>query len=64
MNENCFKMVVCGDCGVGKSSLILRYLKNSFVEEYDPTIEDEFKKLVTINNQKFLLTITGKKKFF
>eukprot|EP00043_Microstomoeca_roanoka_P007019 m.67978 g.67978 ORF g.67978 m.67978 type:complete len:180 (+) comp13660_c0_seq4:189-728(+) len=36
------KIVLIGSGGVGKSCIALRYLKNRFVEEYDPTIEESY----------------------
>jgi GTPase SAR1 family protein len=32
------KLVLLGDSGVGKSSLALRFIKNQFVENSEPTI--------------------------
>ncbi|KAG6811207.1 hypothetical protein H0H92_008569 [Tricholoma furcatifolium] len=34
-----FNIVVLGAGGVGKSALTVRYVKNVFVENYDPTVE-------------------------
>jgi GTPase KRas protein len=42
------RVVVIGDVGAGKSTLILRFCKNSFVYEYDPTIEDSYRRTVTL----------------
>ena len=35
------KLVLLGDSGVGKSSLALRFIKNQFVENSEPTIGGE-----------------------
>lgn len=41
-----YKLVVVGDGGVGKSALTIQLIQNHFVEEYDPTIEDSYRKQV------------------
>ena len=41
-----FKLVVVGAGGVGKSALTIQLIKNHFVDEYDPTIEDSYRKQV------------------
>ena len=30
-----------GDNAVGKSTLVIRYIQNHFIEEYDPTIGEQ-----------------------
>jgi len=52
-----YKMAVVGSGGVGKSAVIIRYTQNRFVEGYDPTIEDYFKKTVTIEGVRVALDI-------
>uniref|UniRef100_A0A6B2LK94 small monomeric GTPase n=1 Tax=Arcella intermedia TaxID=1963864 RepID=A0A6B2LK94_9EUKA len=50
-------MVLVGPSGVGKSSMTIRLVQNRFVDEYDPTIEDSFRKQVTIDGSSYLLDI-------
>ena len=38
-----------GGGGVGKSSLTVRFVHSLFVEKYDPTIEDSYRKIVTVD---------------
>eukprot|EP00316_Scyphosphaera_apsteinii_P017747 CAMPEP_0119322986 /NCGR_PEP_ID=MMETSP1333-20130426/59672_1 /TAXON_ID=418940 /ORGANISM="Scyphosphaera apsteinii, Strain RCC1455" /LENGTH=193 /DNA_ID=CAMNT_0007330337 /DNA_START=16 /DNA_END=597 /DNA_ORIENTATION=- len=50
-------MVVVGDGAVGKSSLTLQYIQNIFVDFYDPTIEDFYRKQVEIDGEVALLNV-------
>ena len=43
-----YKLVVLGTGGVGKSALTVQFVQNIFVERYDPTIEDSYRKQVFI----------------
>lgn len=52
-----YKLVVLGAGAVGKSSLTVRYITDNFLDEYDPTIEDYYRKLVTIDSTPALLDI-------
>jgi small GTP-binding protein len=52
-----YKLVVVGDGGVGKSALTIQLIQNQFVEEYDPTIEDSYRKQVLIDGETCLLDI-------
>eukprot|EP01083_Nonionella_stella_P259705 886402_1 len=44
-----YKIVVLGAGAVGKSSLTVRYVTGDFLDEYDPTIEDYYRKLVEVD---------------
>lgn len=52
-----YKIVVVGGGGVGKSALTIQLIQNHFVDEYDPTIEDSYRKQVTIDEETCLLDI-------
>jgi len=52
-----YKLAVVGSGGVGKSAIIIRYTQNRFVEGYDPTIEDYFKKTLTVDGGRVSLDI-------
>ena len=43
-----YKLVVLGTGGVGKSALTVQFVQNIFVERYDPTIEDSYRKQVNL----------------
>ncbi|KNC52707.1 Ras-1 [Thecamonas trahens ATCC 50062] len=52
-----YKLMLLGDGGVGKSSLIVRYTHKMFVEELDPTIEDSYRKSVIIDDEAGLIDV-------
>lgn len=52
-----YKLVVLGSGGVGKSALTVQFVQGIFVEKYDPTIEDSYRKQVEIDNQQCMLEI-------
>ena len=52
-----YKLVVVGGGGVGKSALTIQLIQGQFVDEYDPTIEDSYRKGVTIDEESCLLDI-------
>lgn len=52
-----FKILLIGDSGVGKSSILLSYISN-FVQDLSPTIGVDFKiKMVTVGGKRLKLTI-------
>ncbi|KAJ3425688.1 ras-like protein rasb [Anaeramoeba flamelloides] len=51
------KLVVVGGGGVGKSSLTIQFVQSHFIEEYDPTIEDAYRRQVKIDEETHLLDI-------
>jgi len=42
---------VLGDGGVGKTALAVQFTLNCFVETYDPTIEDAYRKQLVVDNR-------------
>ncbi len=42
---NDYRVAVFGASGVGKSSLVMRFVKGTFKEAYVPTIEDTFRQV-------------------
>eukprot|EP00041_Stephanoeca_diplocostata_P029880 m.890506 g.890506 ORF g.890506 m.890506 type:complete len:201 (+) comp23650_c0_seq5:483-1085(+) len=52
-----YKLVVVGGGGVGKSALTIQFIQSNFVDEYDPTIEDSYRKQCVIDEEVALLDI-------
>merc|ERR1719495_1964853 len=52
-----FKVVVLGSGGVGKSALTVQFVSGHFMEKYDPTIEDFFRKEIEVDNCPCVLEI-------
>lgn len=51
------KFVVLGPGGVGKSCLTIRFVQGKFITEYDPTIEDSYRKQVNVDGVPYLLEL-------
>lgn len=56
--SNDYRVVVFGAGGVGKSSLVLRFVKGTFRESYIPTIEDTYRQVISCNKNVCTLQIT------
>lgn len=52
-----YKLVVVGGGGVGKLALTIQLIQLHFVDEYDPTIEDLYRKQCTIDDDQVLLDV-------
>ncbi|KAH7088659.1 ras-like protein [Auriculariales sp. MPI-PUGE-AT-0066] len=46
-----YKLVILGGGGVGKSALTIQFFQNRFVDEYDPTIEDAYRRQCVIDDE-------------
>lgn len=46
-----YKVVVLGAGGVGKSSITVQFVQGVYVESYDPTIEDSYRKQIEIDGR-------------
>ena len=52
-----YKVVVLGSGGVGKSALTVQFVSNQFLEKYDPTIEDFYRKEIEVDEIPSVLEI-------
>jgi len=52
-----FSIVVLGAGGVGKSALTVRFVRDNFIENYNPTIEEQYKRPIDYDGERFMLDI-------
>lgn len=52
-----FKVIVVGSGGVGKSALTLQFMYDEFVQDYEPTKADSYRKKITLDNHEAQLDI-------
>jgi len=52
-----YRIVVVGAGAVGKSALTVRFIQGNFVDKYDPTIEDSYRKLTEVDGAAYMLDI-------
>jgi len=51
------KIIVVGAGGAGKSALTQMFMYGNFVEEYDPTTADSYRKIINVDGEKCQLDI-------
>lgn len=52
-----FKAAIFGGGAVGKSCITIQYIQNIFVGDYDPTIEDSFRKVDSVDGKTIYLDL-------
>ncbi|KAI9570663.1 small GTPase superfamily [Boletus coccyginus] len=52
-----YSVVVLGAGGVGKSALTVRFVQDVFLEDYDPTIEEAYRRIVDVDGVKASLEV-------
>lgn len=52
-----FKVIIIGSGGVGKSALTIKFLYDEFVEDYEPTKADSYRKKITLDNREIQVDI-------
>ncbi|KAJ4375899.1 Ras- protein rsr1 [Neocucurbitaria cava] len=57
MSQREYHIVVLGSGGVGKSCLTAQFVQNVWIESYDPTIEDSYRKVLDVDGRHVVLEI-------
>lgn len=52
-----FKVIMVGSGGVGKSALTLQFMYDEFVEDYEPTKADSYRKKILLDGQEIQVDI-------
>jgi len=52
-----YHIVVLGAGGVGKSCTVAQFVQNVWIESYDPTIEDSYRKQIEVDGRQCMLEI-------
>jgi len=52
-----YKVVMLGGGFVGKSAMTIRFITNNFLTEYEPTIEDSYRKQTTVDGEPALIDV-------
>lgn len=56
-DEPVYKVIVIGSGGVGKSALTLQFMYDEFVEDYEPTKADSYRKKIMLDGNEVLIDI-------
>jgi len=51
------KIVMVGATSVGKTAISLQFIRHHFVSEYDPTIEDSYRKQLELDGQTLIVEV-------
>lgn len=52
-----YQIVMVGGGSVGKSALTIQFVQSHFIIEYDPTIEDSYRKQFTVDGVTYILDL-------
>jgi len=56
-HRNCQRLVLLGSAKVGKTSIVSRFLHDTFDDNYTPTIEDFHRKIYKIRGESYRLDL-------
>ncbi|KAL7714690.1 Small G-protein Ras2 [Entamoeba marina] len=57
MQHHELRLCALGDDGVGKSAMVVRFVSNHFVENYDPWLEDNYRTQIILDRNLVILEI-------
>eukprot|EP01091_Cochliopodium_minus_P021349 TRINITY_DN971_c1_g1_i2.p1 TRINITY_DN971_c1_g1~~TRINITY_DN971_c1_g1_i2.p1 ORF type:complete len:200 (+),score=63.52 TRINITY_DN971_c1_g1_i2:627-1226(+) len=57
MSSTRSKICILGDGGVGKTAFTIQFCTNTFISDYDPTIEDSYRKQVVVDDDVTMVEI-------
>tara|TARA_B100001093_G_scaffold516189_1_gene594374 strand:+ start:171 stop:755 length:585 start_codon:yes stop_codon:yes gene_type:complete len=57
MSRKELNIYVLGSGGVGKSALTLRFMSDRFEDDYEPTIEDSFRKQIIVDDKYEIINV-------
>lgn len=52
IDKKIYKVAIIGSGAVGKTSLTLRFFNNSWCDEYNPTLQDIYRKEFELDNER------------
>eukprot|EP01091_Cochliopodium_minus_P008238 TRINITY_DN182_c0_g1_i2.p1 TRINITY_DN182_c0_g1~~TRINITY_DN182_c0_g1_i2.p1 ORF type:complete len:186 (-),score=40.69 TRINITY_DN182_c0_g1_i2:47-604(-) len=52
-----YRICLLGDGGVGKTAITIQFCSSIFVDEYDPTIEDSFRKATALDGEEVIIDL-------
>ncbi|KII89608.1 hypothetical protein PLICRDRAFT_557532 [Plicaturopsis crispa FD-325 SS-3] len=52
-----FNVVVLGAGGVGKSALTVRFVQDVFLDTYDPTVEEQYRRILHVEDVPYALEV-------
>jgi small GTP-binding protein len=56
-NMSTLNIAVVGGTGVGKSALSMMFIQGAFVENYDPTVVDSYRRTILLVGKNYLVTV-------
>jgi len=52
-----YRITVVGASGTGKSAITVRFIQGTFIERYDPTVEDSYRKMIELDGKVCMVDV-------